>query len=83
MSTTARDMCDLFRAHMALEHAWRALDRARHSLPVKSKDIALAQRAQQVAIECSYLGNLAFTYECSVHDLIMERHGGDYGKYSW
>lgn len=73
MSASASDMCDLFRAEMALEHAWKAFDRARHSLPVKSKDTALAQRAQQVALECSYLGNLAFTYECSVHDLMMER----------
>lgn len=83
MSTSARDMCDLYRAEMALEHAWRAFDRARHSLPVKSKDEDLSQRAQQVARECGYLGDLAFTFKCWCHDLALERHGGDYGKYSW
>lgn len=80
MSANARDMCDLFRAEMALEHAWEALGRAEHALPVKSYDAELARRAQQTALECSYLGNLAFTYECSVHDLMMERHGGADGK---
>ena len=74
MSASARDMCDLFRAEMALEHAWEALGRAEHALPVKSHDAELARRAQQTALECSYLGNLVFIHSHFVKELMLSMH---------
>lgn len=77
MSASARDMCDLYRAEMALEHACEALGRAGRALPLWSEDKALAKQARHMAVEFDYLNSLVYTHSRFIHELMMERHGGD------
>ena len=75
MSASSHDMCDLYRAEMALEHAWQALDRARRALPVRSDDRVIAKAARQATLECFYLGSLAFMHKRFIHNFMLEQHG--------
>ena len=79
MSASSRDMCDLFRAEMALEHAWRALDRAERALPIKSKDGLLAEWSIAMALNINALSQMVFRDQGYCHDLLKNEHGGDDG----
>ena len=73
-------MCDLYRAEMALEHAWEALGRAERALPIKSKDKVIAEWSIALAININALSQMAFRDQGYCHDLLEKAHGGGDGK---
>lgn len=76
MAATARDICDLFRAEMALEHAWSALDRAEHALPIKSEDWTTATQSAAMALNIHSISQMIFRYQSYCNAMILNAHGG-------
>lgn len=77
MSASARDMCDLYRAEMALDHAWEALDRAEHALPIKSKDWTTATQSVAMALNIHSISQMIFRHQSYCRAMILNAHGGD------
>lgn len=75
MSPTISEVSDLYRAEMALGHAWEALERAHDAMPLLGKHPGVYGFT---ATELHYMAMLVYCQREAIHDLLMELHGGEH-----